>query len=477
MPFIMLVWILLALTHAWTTLTMMRPLILRSFENGVESCSEPPLDASAPQLCSALGATQLAYLKLHIQMKKLQIDYNSLLSTLLQSCKKAVENNLNTVLDNNIITQAKKYCFFYHFWVPKDVFPLITLLPGYDLTESKIAGFKAELYFMLPSDLKVHATTYGNFGHVFSNAVGAERPNILKPVKDNMQQLFAHLELSADLFTNENSRALHGSNEAVRVLLKMHPGNMDAHSLSHQSSCPNQTPQWPGIYSKPHSWLMDKVRSWGSAGLIAIAATFAQYLLLSDHELMTIGEESGFKYQDNFEYFIELLSHPSKQEWSLEVMEFFNQGIWNTLSIASASAALGSSNDTSVASTWESNILVQLNGPWQLTPPPDLHFDGLNSTSISCHMPEATHRHATDSVIISQANSVSLALSVDISNLLLRGSHTSALPSISSHGKELSARRSHSGLRMAEVSAAAPVNAWEPPAKEHCVMWHKGKGK
>ncbi|KAI5999856.1 hypothetical protein F5J12DRAFT_895098 [Pisolithus orientalis] len=453
---------------------------------------EPPLDASAPQLCSALSATQLAYLKLH-------------------SHKKAVENNPNTVLDNNIVAQAKKYCFFYHFWVPEDVFQLITPPPGYDLTdpahwsmpESKIVGFKVELYFMLPSDLKVHVTTYGNFGHVFSNAVGAERPNILKPVKDNMQQLFAHLELSANLFTNENSRALCGSNEAVRVLLKMHLGNMDA--------C--YTPLSPILIPKPDTpvardlfktpllvniiWVMvfgkgvltGKQRggpqgqgqklgiSGPSAGLIAITATFAQYLLLSDCKLMTIGEESGFKYQDDFEYFIELLSHPSKWEWSLEVMEFFNQGIWNTSSIASANAALGSSNDTSVAFTWESNILVQLNGPWQLTPPPDLHFDRLNSTSISHHMPEATHGCAADLVIISQANLVSLALSVDVSNLSLGGSHTSALPSISSHGKELSAGRSHSGLRMAEVSAAAPVNAWELPAKEHCVIWCKGKGK
>ncbi|KAI6145807.1 hypothetical protein BKA82DRAFT_26916 [Pisolithus tinctorius] len=429
---------------------------------------KPPPDASAPQLCSALGATQLAYSKLHVQMKQLRINYNSLLSTLPQSRKKAVENNLNTVLDNNIITQAKKYCFFYHFWVPKYVFPLITPLPGYDLTdpacwstpESKITGFKAELYFMLPSNLKVHVTTYGNFGHVFSNAVGAERPNILKPVKDNVQQLFAHLELSANLFANENSRALHGSNEAVRVLLKMHPGNVD--------TC--YTPLSPILFPKPDAPV---ARDLFKTPLLVNA----QYLLSSDRELMTIGEESGFRYQDDFEYFIELLSHPSKREWSLEVMEFVNQGVWNALSNASTNAALGSSNDTLVASTWESDILAQLDGPQQPTPPPDLHFNGPNSTSISRHMPEATHGHAADSVVISQANSVSSALSVDISNLSLSGSHTSALPSVSSHGRELPVRRSHSGSRMAEVSAAAPVNTQEPPAKEHRVTQHKGKGK
>ncbi|KAI6138247.1 hypothetical protein BKA82DRAFT_28232 [Pisolithus tinctorius] len=389
---------------------------------------EPPPDASAPQLRSALGATQLAYSRLHIQMKQLRIGYNSLLSTLPQSHKKAVENNLNTILDNNIIAQAKKYCFFYHFWVPKDVFPLITLPPGYDLTdpahwsmpESKIAGFKAEPYFMLPSNLKVHATTYSNFGCVFSNAVGAERPNILKPVKDNAQQLFAHLELSANLFANENSRALCGSNEAVRVLLKMHPRNIDA--------C--YTPLSPILFPKPDAPV---ARDLFKTPLLVNV----WYLLSSDHKLTTIGEESGFRYQDDFEYFIELLSHPSKREWSLEVMEFFNQGVWNASSNTSANAALGSSNDTSVASTWESDILAQLDGPRQPTPPPDLHFNRPNSTSISHHMPEATHGRAADLVVISQANSVSLALSVDVSNLSLGGSHTSALPSVSSRGREL----------------------------------------
>ncbi|KIN95001.1 hypothetical protein M404DRAFT_34567 [Pisolithus tinctorius Marx 270] len=470
---------------------------------------EPPPDASAPQLRSALGATQLAYSKLHVQMKQLRINYNSLLSTLPQSCKKAVENNPNTILDNNIIAQAKKYCFFYHFWVPKDVFPLVTPPPGYNLTdparwstpESKITGFKAELYLMLPSNLEVRVTMYGNFGRVFSNAVGAERPNILKPVKDNAQQLFAHLELSANLFANENSRALHGSNEAVRVLLKMHPRNINT----------RYTPLSPILFPKPDApvardlfktpllvniiqvmvfgkgVLTGKRRggpqgqgqklgiSGPSAGLITIAATFVRYLLLSDCELTTIGEESGFRYQDDFEYFIKLLSHPSKREWSLEVMEFFNQGVWNALSNASTNAALGSSNDTSVASTWESDILVQLDGPRQPTPPPNLHFDRPNSTSISHHMPEATHGCAADLVVISQANSVSLALSVDISNLSLGGSHTSALPSVSSCGRELPVRRSHSGSRMAEVSAAAPVNTRELPAKERRVTRCKGK--
>ncbi|KAI6002590.1 hypothetical protein F5J12DRAFT_893999 [Pisolithus orientalis] len=194
---------------------------LKELQKRCQIMCEPPPDASTPQLCIS------AYSKLHIEMKKLQTDYNSLLSTLPQNCKRAVENNPNMILDNNIAAQAKKYCFFYHFWVLKDAFPLMIPLPGYDLNdptcwsmpESKIISLKVELYSMLPSDLKAHATTYSNFGHVFSNMVGAERPNIPKPIKDNAQQLFVHLGL----------KILQGSNEDVKALLKMHPGSVGTH--------------------------------------------------------------------------------------------------------------------------------------------------------------------------------------------------------------------------------------------------------
>ncbi|KAI6027929.1 hypothetical protein BKA83DRAFT_4490450 [Pisolithus microcarpus] len=481
---------------------------------------EPPPDASAPQLRNALGIAQLAYSKLHAETKKLRNDYNSLLSTLPQNRKRAVENNPNTVLDNNIVAQAKKYCFFYRFWIPKDLFPLTTPPPGYDLDdparwstpESKLAGFKAELYLMLPNDLKVRATTYSNFGRVFSNAVGAERPNILKPVKDNAQQLFAYLGLGADLFAAENSRTLRGSNEAVKALLRMHPGNVDA----------RYTPLSPILFPKPDapvardlfktqllvniirvmvfgkSVLAGKRRggpqgrgqklgiSGASAGLIAIAATFSRYLLSTDRELTTIGEESGFKYQDDFEYFIELLSDLSKREWSMEVMEFINQGVWNISSHSSANARPGSST-TSVAPSWESDILAQLNGPRQPTPPPrtpspDLRLipASAGTVSIPHYMPEATNGRAADSFVISQsANSATSALSIDVANLSLRGTHISALPSQAACGGELSAPGRRSGSEIADVPVPLPsASAREPPEQgRRATRSRKGKGR
>ncbi|KAI6144107.1 hypothetical protein BKA82DRAFT_32605 [Pisolithus tinctorius] len=378
------------------------------------------------------------------------------------------------------------------------------------MPESKIIGLKVELYSMLPSDLKAHATTYSNFGHVFSNAVMAERPNILKPIKDNAQQFFMHLGLSANLFAAENSRILQGSSEDVKVLLKMHPGSV--------GTC--YTPLSPILFPKPDALvardlfksqllvniihvmvfgkgvLTGKQRggpqgqgqklgiSGASAGLISVTATFAWYLLSSDCELTTIGEERGLKYQDDFKYFIKLLSDPSKQEWSLEVMEFINQGMWNTSSCASTNTALDSSNvNASVAPTWESNILAQLNGPQQPTPlshmpTPDSSFDP-NPASASCHMPEATWDSL---VVISQTNSISVLL-VNVTNLSLGGSQTSVLPSVSAHGREFSVQGQQP--RMVEVPGAVvgamqtlpAVIAQELPTKECHITQHEVKGK
>ncbi|KAI6111295.1 hypothetical protein F5141DRAFT_1063606 [Pisolithus sp. B1] len=96
------------------------------------------------------------------------------------------------------------------------------------MPESKLSGLKAELYFMVPDDLRVHVTSYSNFSCVFSNAVRAERPNILKPIKDNAPKLFTYLGLNTDLFV-------------VKALLKMHGGNAGT----------RYTPLSPLLFPKP----------------------------------------------------------------------------------------------------------------------------------------------------------------------------------------------------------------------------------
>ncbi|KAI6112215.1 hypothetical protein EV401DRAFT_1890461 [Pisolithus croceorrhizus] len=194
-----LAWILLTPANVLTTPTLMTAYwISRSSKSGVESC-----------------ANHLQMLVLPSFITYTMVTGTCLLSSILQNHKRTVENNLNVILDNNMAALAKKYRFCYHFWVPKDLFLLTTPPPGYYLNDSacwsmpksKLSGLKAELYFMVPDNLRVHVTSYSNFSHVFSNAVGAERPNILKPVKDNALKLFAYLGLNTDLFANENSRA------------------------------------------------------------------------------------------------------------------------------------------------------------------------------------------------------------------------------------------------------------------------------
>ncbi|KAI6154902.1 hypothetical protein BKA82DRAFT_4010622 [Pisolithus tinctorius] len=332
-------------------------LILRSFKNGIKSCMN------------------------HLEMLVLP-SYAFLLSTLPQNHKRAVENNPNTILDNNIAAQAKKYCFFYHFWVPKDVFLLMIPPPGYNLNnparwsmpESKIIGLKVELDSMLPSDLKACTTTYSNFGHVFSNVVGAERPNILKPIKDNTQQLFVHLGLR--------------SNEDVKALLKMHPGSIGT----------RYTPLSLILFPKPDA--------------LVARDLFKSQLLVNIIHVMVFGKG--------------ILT--GKQRGGL-------QGQGQKLGISGTLAGLIAIAATfawylllSDSPTWESNILSQLNSPQWPTPPshtptPDLSFNP-NPASTSHHMPEA----AQDSlVVISQTSSVSSALLVDVTNLSLGGAVVGAM--------------------------------------------------
>ncbi|KAI6020933.1 hypothetical protein BKA83DRAFT_4494754 [Pisolithus microcarpus] len=241
----------------------------------------------------------------------------------------------------------------------------------------------------------------------------------------------------------------------------MHPGNVDT----------RYTPLSPILFPKPDVpvardlfktqllvniiWVMVFGKSVLAAGLIAIAATFAWYLLSTDCELTAISKESGFKYQDDFEYFIELLSDLSN--------------------CSSTNAGPGSST-TSVAPSWESDILAQLNGPQQPTPPPcmpspDLCLIPASASTISVphYMPEASNGRATDSFVISQtANSATLALSIDMANLSLRGTHISALPSLATCGRELSAPGRSSSSGIADIPAPLPsTSAREPPEQGH----------
>ncbi|KIO06732.1 hypothetical protein M404DRAFT_24420 [Pisolithus tinctorius Marx 270] len=117
-------------------------------------------------------------------------------------------------LDAAIVTLAKKYAYFYHLWVPSSIFPLHVCPPNFDLhdpihyqtPESKAIANGAELYLMVPPELQAQTMKYEHFEQLFTSTVNGECGNILKPVKDSVMQLFAHLSPGLDLVALGNWR-------------------------------------------------------------------------------------------------------------------------------------------------------------------------------------------------------------------------------------------------------------------------------
>ncbi|KAF8835275.1 hypothetical protein BDN67DRAFT_1015695 [Paxillus ammoniavirescens] len=178
----------------------------------------------------------------------------------------------------------------------------------------------------------------------------------------------------------------------------------------------------------PMGWGQKLGVSGSSAGLVSVAATFARYLLSNDRELATV-------------------------EWALEVTNFVNEGVWNKPHQPSANAAPHTSAAAETPS-WESNILAQLNGPptqsQQHTPPHNPHRNSeLMDTADGGGVPSVVPRGATPapaSFIISQAQSVTSALTVEVGNLSLGLAPGPTQPSISAHRtRELSAAARRGG--------------------------------
>ncbi|KIN94657.1 hypothetical protein M404DRAFT_167717, partial [Pisolithus tinctorius Marx 270] len=137
-------------------------------------------------------------------------------------------------LDAAIVTLAKKYAYFYHLWVPSGVFPLRACPPDFDLRdpihyqtpESKAIANGAELYLMVPPELRAQTMKYEHFEQLFTSTVNGERGNILKPVKDSVTQLFAHLSPGLDPVALGDWRK-RMDNPAFLSLLKRNPANHD----------------------------------------------------------------------------------------------------------------------------------------------------------------------------------------------------------------------------------------------------------
>ncbi|KAI5981571.1 hypothetical protein EDD15DRAFT_2379405 [Pisolithus albus] len=356
----------------------------REFDEVRRVMADPSPDASAMELRQALG--------------RAQVSYNHLREELIKTRNELSEFKARSIadgpLDAAITTLAKKYAYLYHLWVPSGVFPLRTYPLSFDLRsttryqtpESKATANSAELYLMLPSELRTQAMKYEHFEQLFTSTVNNERGNILKPVKDSAAQLFAHLSPGLDPAVLGDWRK-RTANPAFLSLLKRNPVNTDE----------VYTPLAPILFQDPS--VMDvsglfknkvltqiacvlhfgkgvltgkkkggppgrgqKLKATTTTeGVIAICCTLARFLLSGDDEFSSTGGQTGISYEKDFEFYIELLRKQENKRWALGIFEHFDSAVFG------ASRRDGSQQPPSEAEgsaepprSWEDDMLAQL---------------------------------------------------------------------------------------------------------------------
>jgi hypothetical protein len=88
-------------------------------------------------------------------------------------------------------------------------------------------------------------------------------------------------------------------------------------------------------------------------------------LLSHDHEFTVKGEATSIPYPEDFEFYLKLLLHPDRRRWALDVIEFFNLGVFGTKS----SAAQSADNPTGASShvrSWEDELLSKIGNNFEL---------------------------------------------------------------------------------------------------------------
>ncbi|KIK14664.1 hypothetical protein PISMIDRAFT_17139 [Pisolithus microcarpus 441] len=273
---------------------------------------------------------------------------------------------------------------------------IVTLAKNFDLCsptcyqtpESKATANGAELYLMLPSELRAQATKYEHFEQLFTSTVNNERGNILKPVKDSATQLFTHLNPGLDPVALGDWRK-RTANVAFLSLLKRNPENTDevysplAPILFQDPSVMDVS----GLFKNKVLIQIACVLHFGKGvltgkkkggppgrgqklkattmteGVIAICCTLARFLLSGDDEFSSTGGQTGISYEKDFEFYIELLRKQENKRWALGIFEHFDSAVFG------ASRRDGSQQPPSEAEgsveqprSWEDDLLAQLGG-------------------------------------------------------------------------------------------------------------------
>lgn len=75
---------------------------------------------------------------------------------------------------------------------------------------------------------------------------------------------------------------------------------------------------------------------------------------------MVKGEATGIQYQNDFELYLKLLLQPEKRRWALEVIDFFNTGVFGSKSQPASQSANDSTGTSSCVRSWEDELLSEI---------------------------------------------------------------------------------------------------------------------
>ncbi|KAF8836627.1 hypothetical protein BDN67DRAFT_1014536 [Paxillus ammoniavirescens] len=84
----------------------------------------PGPDADTNELRKSLGLAQLAFTQVQAELNELRKQYNALTAKLPARTRTCALKASSSPLNNNITQVVKKYCVFYHLWVPENLFPV-----------------------------------------------------------------------------------------------------------------------------------------------------------------------------------------------------------------------------------------------------------------------------------------------------------------------------------------------------------------
>ncbi|KIK79411.1 hypothetical protein PAXRUDRAFT_161356 [Paxillus rubicundulus Ve08.2h10] len=332
-------------------------------------------------LLQLLGIAQLAFTQVWDELNELKNKYNNL-SAKIPARTHAHALKPTSPLDNSIAQVTRNFCMFYHLWVPNNLFPVG---PQMDIDPCSPSRWRTpesrtELYAMVPEELHKHMTSYEQFGFMFSGVVNIKRSNALKVIKDLATILFTSLKLNPLLFSGKAQEVKdmdvlallkkEGKDEYTQLapILFADPRMMTAEGLFKNRILVNIAciiMYGKGILTnKKQPGPKGRGQQMGALsiteGMIACTAIFAQFLLLHDTELAPTGAETGIPYQQDYKLYLEVLLKPENRGWSLDILDFFNQGIFSKNTTPSTMPV---SVPPDIPHSWEGDIRAQLGNP------------------------------------------------------------------------------------------------------------------